>query len=101
MGYKSFISDAFKMVLKKRFKTFDDSIFELHPDLKEFLKPNDQYPELEHILKNSSANLPDGSLNTKVIINDGVIVERVFETPKGEVFSILSTPSNDLFDQVA
>ena len=89
------------MALINKYIAFDDAILDFHPDLKEFLKPNDQYPELEHILKNSSANLPDGSLNTKVIINDGVIVERVFETPKGEVFSILSTPSNDLFDQVA
>ena len=69
------------MVLLKRFKAFDDSILDLHPDLKEFLKPNDQYPELEHILKNRPANLPVGSLNTKVIINDGEIVERVFKTP--------------------
>ena len=28
------------MVLTKKFKAFDDSIFELHPDLKDVLKPN-------------------------------------------------------------
>ena len=39
----------------KKFKAFDDSMFELHPDLKEFLKPNDLYPELEHILKKRTA----------------------------------------------
>tara|TARA_Y100000766_G_C18520540_1_gene418691 strand:- start:167 stop:436 length:270 start_codon:yes stop_codon:yes gene_type:complete len=89
------------MVLINKYKAFDDAILDFHPDLKEFLKPNDQYPEIEHILKNRSANLPAGSLNTKVIINDGEIVERVFETPKGEVVSIFSTPSNELFDQVA
>ena len=71
------------MVLTKKLKAFDDAIFDLHPDLKEVLKPNDQYPELKLILKNRSANLPVGSLNTKIIINDGEIVERVFKTPVG------------------
>ncbi len=69
------------MVLTKKFKAFDDAILELHPDLKEFLKPSDEFPELKHILKNRSANIPDGSLYTKIIINDGEIVERVFKTP--------------------
>ena len=89
------------MVLTKKFKAFDDSIFELHPDLKDVLKPNDQYPELEHILKNKSANLPAGSLNTKIIINDGEIVERVFKTPMGQVVSLFSKPSNVILEQVA
>ena len=89
------------MVLLKKFKTFDDSILDRHPDLKEVLKPNDHYPELMHILKNRSAYLPAGSLNTKVIINDGRIVERVFKTPMGQVVSLFSTPSNVIFDQVA
>ena len=89
------------MVLTNKFKTFDDSILDLHPDLKEVLKPNDQYPELEHILKNRSANLPAGSLNTKVIINDGVIVESVFKTPMGQVVSLFSKPPNVILDQVA
>ncbi len=89
------------MVLINKFKAFDDAIFELHPDLKEVLKPNDHYPELEHILKNRSANLPAGSLNTKVIINDGEIVERVFKTPMGQVVSLFSKPSNVILDQVA
>ena len=89
------------MILMKKFKVFDDAILDLHPDLKEVLKPNDQYPELEHILKNRSANLPVGSLNTKVIINDGEIVERVFRTPMGQVVSLFSKPSNVIIDQVA
>ena len=89
------------MVLTKKFKAFDDAILDLHPDLKEVLKPNDQYPELEYILKNRSVNLPAGSLNTKVIINDGEIVERVFKTPMGQVVSLFSKPSNVIFDQVA
>ena len=89
------------MVLTKKFKAFDNAILDLHPDLKEFLKPNDHYPELEHILNNRSVNLPAGSLNTKVIINDGEIVERVFKTPMGQVVSLFSKRSNVILDQVA
>ena len=89
------------MVLKKKFKAFDDAILDLHPDLKEVLKPSDQYPELEHILKNRSANLPAGSLNTKVIVYKGEIVERVFKTPMGQVVSLFSKPSNVILEQVA
>ena len=89
------------MVLTKKFKAFDDAILDLHPDLKQFLKPSDQYPELEHLLKNRYANLPAGSLNTKVIINDGEIVERVYKTPMGQVVSLFSKPSNVMLVQVA
>ena len=89
------------MVLTKKFKAFDDSMFELHPDLKDVLKPNDQYPELKHILKNKSANLPAGSLNTKLIMIDGEIIERVFKTPMGQVVSIFSKPTKVVLDQVA
>ena len=88
------------MVLKKKFKAFDDAILDLHPDLKEVLKPNDQYPELEILLKKRSVNLPSGSLNTKVIINDGEIVERVFKTPMGQIVSLFPKPSNVNLDQV-
>ena len=89
------------MVLTKKFKAFDDAILDLHPDLKEVLKPNDKYPELEYIKKNRSSNLPAGSFNTKVIINDGQIVERVFKTPMGQVVSLFSHPLNVINDQVA
>ena len=89
------------MVLMKRFKTFDDAIFEMHPDLKEFLKPNDNYPELERILKNRPLHLPPGSVNTKVIIKDGEVVQRVFNTPMGRVVSMFSNASNVFLDQVA
>ena len=89
------------MVIKRKFKAFDDSILELHPDLKEFLKPNDKYPELERILFNKLADLPTGSLTTKVIINKGKVVERVFKTPKGHKVSLLSMASNVNVDQVA
>ena len=89
------------MVVMKKLKPFNDAIFDLHPDLREVLKPNDQYPEVERILKNSPANIPVGSLNTKVIINDGEIVERVFKTPMGQVISLFSKESNVIFEQVA
>ncbi len=90
------------MGFKKNFKAFDDSLLALHPDLKDVLKPSDHYPELEDILKNRSVNpLPFGSINTKVIINNGQIVERVFTSPKGHVFSLLSNPSTTDLDQVA
>ena len=89
------------MVLTKKFKAFDDAILDLHPELKEVLKPNDQYPELDNLQKKRSVNLPSGSLNTKVIINDGEIVERVFKTPMGQVVSLFSKPSNIILDKVA
>jgi len=89
------------MVVKRRLKAFDDTLFDRHPELKEVLKPNDQYSELKHILKPITGNLPVGSLNTKVIINDGEIVERVYKTPKGQVISLFLKPSNILFDQAA
>ncbi len=84
-----------------KFRAFDDTILDLHPELKEILKPNDQYPELEHIFKKRSTHLPPGSMNTKVIINDGKIVERVFKTPRGQVVSLFSKPSNVILDQAA
>ena len=89
------------MVLKKKFKAFDDAILDLYPELKEVLKPNDQYPELEILLKKRSAKLPFGSINTKVVINNGEIVERVFKTPMGQVVSLFSKPSNEILDKVA
>ena len=89
------------MVLTKKFKAFDDAILDLHPELKEVLKPNDKYPELEILQKKRSVNLPSGSLNTKVIINNGEIVERVFKTPMGQVVSLFSKPSNVILDKVA
>ena len=89
------------MVLLKRFIPFDDALLERHPDLKEVLKPNDQYPELKHLLKKSSGQLPVGSLNTKLIMLEGQIVERVYKTPKGHVVSLFSKSSNRFFDNAA
>ncbi len=89
------------MVVTKGFKAFDDTLLELHPELKEVLKPNDFYPELQHVLQNRHLNLPIGSFNTRVIINGGEIVERVYKTPKGKVVSLFSNPTNTVFAQVA
>ena len=80
---------------------FDDQLLELHPDLKDFLKPNDHYPELKQIHRNKALNLPAGSLNTKIIIHNGQIVKRVFKTPMGKVVSLFSNRSNVNIDQVA
>ena len=88
------------MALKKN-REFIDSILDLHPELKEFILPNDQYPELLNIIKKRLANLPAGSLNTKVIISNGIIVERVFKTPMGKVVSFFSKSSNAISDKVA
>jgi len=89
------------MAISRRFKTFDDTIFERHPDLKAELKPNDQYPELMNLLKTRDRFLPVGTTNTKVIMNEGEIVERVYKTPKGDVISIFSKSSKTLVDQAA
>ena len=85
----------------KKFKTFDNSIFDLHPDLKDVLKPNDHYPELDHLHKYIRPNLPAGSLNTRVVINRGKVIERVFKTPMGQVISLFSKPSKVILDNVA
>ena len=89
------------MVLSKKLKSFDDELLERSPDLKDSLKPNDHYPELKNILKNRYVNLPAGSLNTKIIINHGEIVERVYKTPMGQVVSLFTNSSNLIVDQVA
>ncbi len=74
---------------------------ELQTDLKEVLLHNDHYTELKNILQIRPSRLPIGSLNTKVIINDGEIVERVYKTPNGQVVSLYSKSSNSFSDQAA
>ena len=85
----------------KSFMAFDDALLDRHPELKDFLIPTDQYPELNQFKKNRHNTLPLGSLNTKVIINNGKIVERIYKTPKGKVFSLFSQSSNFFLDVAA
>ena len=61
------------MVAKKKVKDF---------------KNLDQFPNLKEAVVPAIKTLPSGSMNTKVIINEGEIVERVYETPKGEIISL-------------
>ena len=63
------------MVSKKKIKDFKD--LDAFPDLKEALVPSIQ-------------TLPSGSMNTKVIIIEGEIIERVYKTPKGEIISLFA-----------
>jgi len=71
------------MVTKKKIKDFNN--LDKFPDLKEALVP-------------AVETLPSGSINTKVIINEGEVVERVYETPKGEIISLFA---NDLIKEAA
>ena len=63
------------MVATKKIKDFQDL---------------DQYPDLKEALLSAVKTLPPGSKNTRVIINEGEVVERVYETPKGEYISIFT-----------
>ncbi len=65
------------MVAKKKVKDF---------------KNLDQYPDLKKALVPSIKTLPFGSMNTKVIINEGEIVERVYKTPNGELITLFPNP---------
>ena len=68
------------MVAKKKFNDFQDL---------------DQYPDLKKALIPSINTLPSGSMNTKVIINEGEVVERVYKTPNGDIISLFSNQSAD------
>ena len=68
------------MVAKKKLKDFNNL---------------DEYPDLKKALVPSRKTLPMGSMNTKVIINDGEIVERVYKTPNGEVISLFPNPLSE------
>ena len=63
------------MVAKKKFKDFNDL---------------DQFPDLKEALVPAIKTLPSGSINTKIIINEGEIVERLYKTPKGEIISLFA-----------
>ena len=89
------------MSANKKYINFDDTLLDLYPELRESLKPNDKYPELKHVTKNSSSNLPHGSFNTRVIISGGEIIKRVYRTPKGQIISLLANSSNICLDHAA
>ena len=63
------------MLAKKKIKDFKDL---------------DQFPDLKEALVPAIKTLPSGSMNTKVIIAEGDIVERVYKTPKGEIISLFA-----------
>ena len=48
----------------------------------------EQFPDLKKALVPAIKTLPSGSMNTKVVISEGEIVERVYKTPKGEIISL-------------
>ena len=54
----------------------------------------DQFPNLKEAVVPAIKTLPSGSMNTKVIISEGEIVERVYETPKGEIISLFPNQSS-------
>ena len=61
------------MITKK--KTKDFSNLDNYPDLKEAVLPNIK-------------KIPAGSINIKVIINGGEVIQRVYKTPSGNIVSI-------------
>ena len=71
------------MVSKKKIKDF---------------KNLDKFPDLKESLVPAIKTLPSGSMNTKVIINEGEIVERVYKTPKGEIISLFA---NEFLEEAA
>ena len=52
----------------------------------------EEYPDLKQSLVPCTKTLPFGSMNTKVIINDGQVVERVYKTLNGEIISLFPNP---------
>ena len=65
------------MVAKKKIKDFSNL---------------DEFPDLKNALVPSINTLPFGSINTKVIINKGEVVERVYKTQNGEIISLFTKP---------
>ena len=59
--------------------------------IKDF-KNLDEYPDLKKAVVPALMTLPSGSKNTKIIINEGIVVERVYQTPKGELISLFTNP---------
>ena len=78
ISYKQYITSTYlTMGVKKKIKDFNNL---------------DKYPDLKKALIPSIKTLPFGSINTKVFINEGEIVERVYKTPNGEIISLFPKP---------
>ena len=69
------------MVVKKKIKDFDNL---------------DEFPDLKTALVPSAKTLPFGSMNTKVIINEGEVIEKVYKTPNGEIISIFPNQISEI-----
>ena len=54
----------------------------------------DKFPHLKESIVPSFKTLPVGSINTKLIIDKGEIVERVYKTPEGTIISFYPNPIN-------
>ncbi len=67
------------MVSKKKIKDFNNL---------------DNYPDLKKALVPCIKTLPFGSRNTKVIIMEGEVIERIYKTPNGDLISMFPN-SND------
>ena len=52
----------------------------------------DKFPDLRKALIPCIKTLPCGSIITKVIINEGEVVERVYKTPTGEIICLVPNP---------
>ncbi len=68
------------MVADKKFKDFNNL---------------DKYPDLKQAVVPCIKTLPTGSLNTKVILIKGEVVERVFKTPKGDLISLFQNKAEE------
>ena len=68
------------MVAKKKIKDFNNL---------------NKYPNLKKALIPGVKTLPIGSMNTKVIIDKGYVVERVYKTPNGEIISLITNPISE------
>ena len=69
------------MVVKKKIKDFDNL---------------DEFPDLKEALVPSSKTVPFGSMNIKLIINEGEVIEKVYTTPNGEIISIFPNQISEI-----
>ena len=65
------------MIDRKKIKDFNN--LENYPDLKKTLLPN-------------TKTFPHRTMNTRLIINEGKVAERIYTTLNGEIISLFSNP---------